>query len=172
MNGSLSDGALHVAELLREARLHEQAGRLERAMDCYTAVIADSAWTSAWGAQAVGLRRLALLHHQRNESEAALETCRTSCEVALRAGDPELAAEAMNALGGFELERGSFETASDTFRKALGLAGENADLKSRIERNLDTLAEVQAALGRAINDLRRSLDALQKAPDSETVTAA
>ena len=172
MSDSLSDGALRAAELLREARLHEQSGRLEKAMDCYTAAIADSAWTAAWAVQSVGLRRLALIHHQRNESDAAVETCRTSCEVALRAGDSELAAEALNALGAFEMERGSFETARETFQRALSLAGENDELTERIKRNLGILADVHGALSGALDHLRRSLDAYQGDADAENVTAA
>ena len=120
----------------------------------------------------VGLRRLALIHHQRNEPDEALETCRTSCEVALRAGDSELAAEALNALGAFEMERGSFDTSRDTFQRALSLCGENDDLRTRIERNLGILADVHGALTGALDHLRRSLDAYQGNTDAESVTAA
>ncbi|MGH7537053.1 MAG: HD domain-containing phosphohydrolase [Gemmatimonadales bacterium] len=156
-----SDGALRAAELLHDARQHERAGRVPAAMDCYIAAIAEAAWSGAWAAQAAALRRLGVLHHHRNEPAAARETCRTSYDVALRAGDSVLAAEALNALGGFELECGNLATARDTYGQALALGGENDELRARIEQNLGILANVHGDLTGALEHYRQSLEAYQ-----------
>jgi tetratricopeptide (TPR) repeat protein len=155
------DGTLRAAELLREARQHERAGRLPEAMDCCVAAIAEAAWSGAWAAQAVGLRRLSVLHHQRGEPDAARETCRTGYEVALAAGDSVLAAEALNTLAGFELECGNLVTARTTYVQALALGGESEELRARIEQNLGTLANVQGDLVGALEHYQRSLDTYQ-----------
>ena len=140
------DGVLRTAELLQEARQHERAGRIREAMDCCMAAVAEAAWCGAWAAQAVGLRRLGVLHHQRNELAAARETCRTSVEVALRAGEPTIAVEALLALGNFETTHGHIAAARDCFHEALEAIGEErSELRGRIEYQIELLEKTQAA---------------------------
>ena len=141
------DGVLRTAELLQEARQHERAGRIREAMDCCMAAVAEAAWCGAWAAQAVGLRRLGVLHHQRNELAAARETCRTSVEVALRAGEPTIATEALLALGSFEASHGHIEAARECFREALEALGDERDeMRVRIEQQIELLdKQTQAA---------------------------
>lgn len=155
------DGTLRAAELLREARYHERSGRLTEAMDCCVAAIAEASWSGAWAAQTVGLRRLSVLHHQRGEPAAARETCRTSYEVALAAGDGTLAAEALNTLARFELECGNLTIARAAFEQALALARESEELSGRIAQNLGTLANLQGDLIGALEHYQRSLDIYQ-----------
>jgi phage shock protein A len=144
------DGVLRTAELLLEARRHERSGRIREAMDCCMAAVAEAAWCGAWAAQAVGLRRLGVLHNQRNEIPAARETCRTSVEVALRAGEPSIAVEALLALGDLELEHGNFTASQDSYQEALtSLREERGEARTRIEERLARLAEAQAKAGRA-----------------------
>lgn len=144
------DGVLRTAELLLEARRHERNGRIREAMDCCMAAVAEAAWCGAWAAQAVGLRRLGVLHHQRNELPAARETCRTSVEVAMRAGEPAIAVEALLALGDLELEHGNFPAADESYQEALtSLREERSDTRTRIENRLARLAEAQAKGHRA-----------------------
>lgn len=139
------DGVLRTAELLLEARRHERSGRIREAMDCCMAAVAEAAWCGAWAAQAVGLRRLGVLHHQRKELPAARETCRTSVEVALRAGEPSIAVEALLALGDLELEHGSLSAAQESYHEALAsLPEDRGDLRVRIEDRLAQLAEAKA----------------------------
>jgi len=152
------DGVLRYAELLHEARLHEGAGRMPKAIDCYVAAIAEAGWSGDWAAQAVGLRRLAVLYHQCNEQAAARETCRTSYNVALRASDSALAAEALHALADFELRCGNLATARDTYRQALALCGENDNLRTRIDRSLGLLATVQGNLVGALEHFHQSFE--------------
>lgn len=136
------DGVLRTAELLQEARQHERAGRIREAMDCCMAAVAEAAWCGAWAAQAVGLRRLGVLHHQRNELAAARETCRTSVEVALRAGEPTIAVEALLALGNFEVTHGYIDAARDCYNEALTALGDDASpLRGRIEYQIELLAQ-------------------------------
>ena len=134
------DGVLRTAELLQEARQHERAGRIREAMDCCMAAVAEAAWCGAWAAQAVGLRRLGVLHHQRNELAAARETCRTSVEVALRAGEPTIAVEALLALGNFEATHGHLDAARACYNEALtALENESSELRGRIEYQIQLL---------------------------------
>lgn len=150
MTARTVDGVLRTAELLLEARRHERGGRIREAMDCCMAAVAEAAWCGAWAAQAVGLRRLGVLHNQRNELPAARETCRTSVEVAMRAGEPSIAVEALLALGDLELEHGNFPAAHDSYQEALtALPEERGDARTRIEVRLERLAEAQAKAGRA-----------------------
>ena len=141
------DGVLRTAELLQEARQHERAGRIREAMDCCMAAVAEAAWCGAWAAQAVGLRRLGVLHHQRNELAAARETCRTSVEVALRAGEPTIAVEALLALGNFEVTHGQADAARECYNEALTALGDDAsELRGRIEYQIAILEkQTQAA---------------------------
>lgn len=142
MSAKHVDGVLRTAELLQEARQHERAGRIREAMDCCMAAVAEAAWCGAWAAQAVGLRRLGVLHHQRNELSAARETCRTSVEVALRAGEPTIAVEALLALGNFEGAHGNLEAARGAFNEALVAIGdERPEMRARIEQQIELLTE-------------------------------
>lgn len=144
------DGVLRTAELLLEARRHERGGRIREAMDCCMAAVAEAAWCGAWAAQAVGLRRLGVLHHQRNELPAARETCRTSVEVALRAGEPSIAVEALIALGDLEFEHGNLSAARDNFNEALAaIRDDRPEARIRLEERLARLAEAQAKHDRA-----------------------
>jgi phage shock protein A len=139
------EGVLRTAELLLEARQHERAGRIREAMDLCMAAVAEAAWCGAWAAQAVGLRRLGMLHHHRNELAAARESCRSSVDVALRAGEPAIAVEALLSLGNFELASGNLAAARDTYHEALAaLRDEYPELRARIERDLALLATEQA----------------------------
>ena len=139
------EGVLRTSELLLEARQHERAGRIREAMDHCMAAVAEAAWCGAWAAQAVGLRRLGMLHHHRNELAAARDSCRSSVEVALRAGETSIAVEALLSLGMFELASGNVPAARDTYHEALAaLRGEHPELRTRIERSLARLVDEQA----------------------------
>ena len=144
-SGRNIEGVLRTAELLLEARQHERAGRIQEAMDLCMAAVAEAAWCGAWAAQAVGLRRLGILHHHRNELVAARDTCRSSVEVALRAGEPAIAVEALLSLGTFEIASGNVAAARATYHEALAaLSEEHSELRARIERHLALLAAEQS----------------------------
>ena len=137
-----ADGVLRTAELLQAARHHERLGHISEAMDCCMAAVAEAAWCGAWAAQAVGLRRLGVLHHRRNEVAAARETCRTAVEVAIRAGEPTIAVEALLALGNFEAAHGNLAVARAAYNEALEALGDDrSPTRARIEHHIDLLGE-------------------------------
>lgn len=138
------DAVLRTAELLLAARHHERAGRLREAIDCCMAAVAEAAWCGAWAAQAVGLRRLGALHHHRNELAAARESWRTSVEVAMRAGETAIAAEALISIGNVELALGNVPAARDAYREGLAALGDDHHaLRARIERDMASLPNTE-----------------------------
>ena len=70
--------------------------------------------------------------------------------MATRNGDVVLAAEAINALAGFDFESGAIDAARERFYEALALGGRSAELRGRIEQNLGILANIQGALAEAL----------------------
>src|SRR3954471_8761917 len=100
-------------ELLQQARSHERAGAMTEAVQCYTAAIEIAQRNAERGVLAEGLRRLGVVHHHRNEPDLARKLCEQSHRTATDMGDPVLAAEALNALAGFDFEAGSIEAARE-----------------------------------------------------------
>ena len=71
--------------------------------------------------EAEALRRLAVLHHHRNERDIARELSNRSYAIALEIGDQVLAGEALNVLAGFAFESGAMEEARARYQEALEL---------------------------------------------------
>jgi hypothetical protein len=99
------------AELLRLAQNRELCGFLDDAAKGYeaAAVIAERQGNRA--VLAAALRHRAVLHHHASESHEAARLCRRSFELAEALGHEGLAAEALNTLGGLELETGELDLA-------------------------------------------------------------
>jgi tetratricopeptide (TPR) repeat protein len=106
---------------------------------------------------AESLRRLGIVHHQRHEPVLAQKLCQRSQEIASTLGDTILAAEALNALAGFEFEGGDIESARQKFRGALELGRGSAELRGRAEQNLGILANVQGSMTEALAHYQQSL---------------
>jgi len=70
----------------------------------------------------------------------------------MRNGDVVPAAEAINALAGFDFESRAIDAARERFCEALALGGRSAELRGRIEQNLGILAreDVYAAFLRSV----------------------
>src|SRR2546422_7878609 len=96
-------------DLLHEARAQERAARITEAVAAYEATIAVAEVAGEQAVLAEALRRLAVVRHQRAESVGARELCLRSHAVARRAGNGVLAGEALNTLGGIDLETRSEE---------------------------------------------------------------
>src|SRR6266581_2330620 len=141
------EGMRRGADLLHEAR--------ER----YESAIAAAERSGERTVLAEALRRLAVRWQRRDQGARARELCRRSYEVAQQIGNELLAAEALNTLGGFDLETGSMEDARTAFLKALELGGMNPQLRARVEQNLGVLANIQGDLDEAITRYARSLEA-------------
>lgn len=153
------------SDLIGLGRSHEQAGRLGRARDAY-ARAADTARDELDAeAEAEALRRLGVVHHLRHEESAATKACQASHSVAIAAGRRQLAAEALNTLGAFDLEAGAYEAAEATFQKALAIGEETPALRGRIEQNLGILANIRGDLTAALAHYRRSLEAFEAGSD-------
>jgi len=112
---------------LRDARAHERAGSIAEAFDCYRAAVSEAASAGEQQVEAEALRRLAVLHHHRNERDTARELSSRSHAIAREIGDQVLAGEALNVLAGFAFESGAMEEARARYQEALEL-GYVADL--------------------------------------------
>jgi putative nucleotidyltransferase with HDIG domain len=150
---------------LAEARAHDQAGRLLEASAAYEAAIRAAEATGELPIRIEALRRASVVHHHRNEPEAADRHAQQSLDLALHAGMQTLAAEALNTMASFAFERGQMAEARTTYGRALTLGGEVPALRARIEQNLGILANIQGDLAGALGHYAASLDACLKAGD-------
>ena len=89
---------------LQDGRDRERAGAMEEAVQCYQMAIGAAEQAGETDVLAESLRRCGVIHHLRHEPAPARELCGRSREVALAHGHPVLAAEAINALAGFDFE--------------------------------------------------------------------
>jgi putative nucleotidyltransferase with HDIG domain len=153
------------ADLLHDARAQERAACIPEAIKCYEGVIATADRTGERAVLAEALRRLAVLRHHRNESAEARELCRRSYSVASDAGNGLLAAEALNTLGGLDVQTGAIADARRNFLQALERGGESRELRARVEQNLGILANIQGDLGDAVAHYERSLEAYRASND-------
>jgi putative nucleotidyltransferase with HDIG domain len=151
--------------LLDQARAHERAGAILEAIECYEGAIRAAEATDEHAVHAEALRRRGVVHHLRHEPGPARDLCKRSREIATRHGLTVLAAEAINALAGFDFESGAIEAAREGFYEALALGGTNAQLRGRIEQNLGILANMQGALAEAMAHYQQSLIACDAVGD-------
>jgi hypothetical protein len=127
---------------------------MAEAVQGYEAAIATAERDGERGVLAESLRRLGVVHHLRDQPALARDLCRRSYESASGMGDQVLAAEALNALAGFDFESGSIAESREKFYRALELGGSSAELRGRIEQNLGILANIQGALTEALAHYR------------------
>ena len=160
-----TDKARAPADLLREARSRERAGHLAEAIAGYESAIARAEATGDRAVLSEALRRLGVLHHQRNQRERARELCRRSLTVAREMGGDLQAAEALNTLGVMDLKAGSLGDARAALTGALELGARSLALRARVEQNLGILANIQGELEEAIARYGASLDAYRRAED-------
>jgi tetratricopeptide (TPR) repeat protein len=138
---------------------------MAEALDCYAAAIDAAEQTGVRGVLAESLRRSGIVHHQRSEPALARELCQRSYRLAAEIGNMVLAAEALNALAGFDFESGSMEAAREKFSRALQLGGSSAELRARTEQNLGILANIQGSLAEAMAHYQQSLTAFENTGD-------
>ncbi len=158
-------GSTRAAEFLREGRAHELGGCMVEALQCYGAAVEAAERASERAIVAESLRRSAIVHHRRSQPVLARQMCERSHKIAVDLGDPVLAAEALNALAGFDLESGSMHSAREKFQEALQLGGSSAHLRGRTEQNLGILANVQGDPDEAIAHYRQSLLSFESIDD-------
>ncbi len=153
------------SDLLLSARECERAGKIGDAIEQYEVAIAVTERSGECRVLAEALRRLAVVRHQHGERDAARDTCHRSYEVARNSGNPLLAAEALNSLGGMLIREGMLNDAREMFDAALTMGGANADLRARVERNLGVVANIRGDLDDALDHYRRSLGECQSIGD-------
>lgn len=152
-------------ELLRLARERQAAGRLPEAADGFAAAAGAAEREGDGGVLAQALRLQAVVVHLRGDSSRARALCARSSAIARGLGDSRLVAEALNTMGGLELEGGAPDVAAASFRLALGFAGDEWDLWARIEQNLAIVATVQSDAAMARWHFARSLRAYRRVRD-------
>ena len=152
-------------DLLHQARVQERAACIPEAVGSYEAAIAAAEIAGEQAVLAEALRRLAIVRHRRAESAAARELCLRSHAVARRAGNGLLAGEALNTLGGIDLETDAIADARHNFLLALELGGQSRALRARVEQNLGVLANIRGDFDEALARYRGSLEAYHAAND-------
>ena len=138
---------------------------MAEALQCYSSAIDSAERDGEQAVLAEALRRLGVVCHHRDERARARELCERSHRTARDMGDALLAAEALNALAGFDFESGAIEAAREKFHQALELGGASPELRGRTEQNLGILANIQGALAQALAHYQRSLQAFESAGD-------
>jgi putative nucleotidyltransferase with HDIG domain len=151
--------------MLRAGRSHDRAGRLEQALGAYAEAIQLAEQTGDHQVLAEALRRKAVVHYRRGETDLGLELCQRSYDEAVARGDRTLAGEALNALGGFRMQAGELDAAGTILHDALRLAAADQALLGRIQQNLGILANIQGRHSEAMDHYRLSLQAFEEAGD-------
>src|SRR5690349_8707521 len=152
-------------DLLHEGRTQERLARIPEAIASYEAAIAAAELAGEHAVLAEALRRLAVVRHRRCDPATARELCRRSHAVACHAGNTVLAGEALNTLGGIDLETDAIADARQHFLRALELGGQSRELRARVEQNLGILANIQGDYDEAVTRYRRSLEAYRASGD-------
>lgn len=143
------------AELLAAGRDHDRRGSFTLATDCYAAAI-DAAAPGDAALLSEALRRLAVLHNRRAETGAARDLAGRAVAAASRAGLPVLAAEALNALGGFAFEAGDLAEAREQFESALELGAGDPELVMKVDQNIGLLHGVRGEWPEAASQYERA----------------
>lgn len=153
------------ADMLHEARVRERSVGLTEAAAGYEAAIDAAERGGERAVLAEALRRLAVVRHHSNQSVEARRLCERSLTVARETGSDILAAEALNTLGGIDLEAGPLADARSHFLRAVQLGGASRELRARVEQNLGILASIQGDCEEALACYARSLEAYKSCND-------
>jgi len=160
-----SESAAAARDALGAALVHDLAGRLAEGAAGYEEAIALAERAHADDVLSEALRRLSFVRHRQGDAQTARALCDRSHAVAVAAGRPVLAAEALNIAGVFALQRGDFEAARATFSRAAAAADGDPALLAKVEQNLGIVANIRGDLSAAHDHYKRSLDAFQGAGD-------
>jgi putative nucleotidyltransferase with HDIG domain len=161
-------GPVDARALIAFGREHELAGRLREASDQYADAARRARDAGDAAREAEALRRLGVAYHRRGEGpDQGRSLCRQSHDVAMAAGLPVPAAEALNCLAGFELEQAAYDSARTLFSAALELGGCNARLRGRIRQNLGVMANIRGDLDEALAHYLDALSAFESSDDRQ-----
>ena len=146
-------------ELLAAGEGHARAGALADAAVTLDAAVADALRDDQPALLADALRQLAVVCHHRDEKTRAQELAQRSLGLATELGDDLRAAQALNALAGFDFEQGSIDSARRRFQRALALGGAHDAVRGKVEQNLGILANIQGDHTAALEHFERALKA-------------
>ena len=158
--------ALHahsLADIVRQGREHERAGRPRDALVAYEAVAADADVERDGKVLADALRWAAGIRRRRHERPEALALYHRSHEVALAIRENLLAAHALNGIALVYFQHGEWESARDYLRRALDLGSDNEELRGLIEQNLGVMANIEGNIPEAIAHYHRALHSFKGA---------
>jgi putative nucleotidyltransferase with HDIG domain len=164
---SPDDGPCRAAAFLEEAKSHERDGRPADALRCYREAAQAAHASGEQRIEAEVLRRLAVVHHHRNDPVLARELVRRSFAIARAIGDDVLAGEALNVLAAFDFEAGAMDQARARYLEALQLSAGSSSLRGRVEQNLGILANTQGDHDLASTHYARSLAAFESSGDEK-----
>ena len=159
-------------KVLESARRQDRAGQLDLALTTYASAIRLAECVGENAVLIEALRRLAVLHHRRNDASKADELCRRSFALADETGDQVQVGEALNTLGGFDFEAGEMAPARRHYQEALARAGRSGELRGRAEQNLGVLASVRGEFAEANAHYWRSLEAFESSGDGRGTALA
>lgn len=146
-------------ELLAAGETHVRAGALADAAAALDAAVIAAAREDEPTLLADALRQLSVVCHHRDEKARAQELAQRSLGLATELGDDLRAAQALNALAGFDFEQGSMDSARRRFQRALALGGAHDAVRGKVEQNLGILANIQGDHAGALEHFERALEA-------------
>jgi tetratricopeptide (TPR) repeat protein len=152
-------------ELLRTGQAHERAGRVSEAAECYAAASERAAQDDDPRVLSESLRCRGVLYHLQAQAERARSLCCRAYDIAIVAELNDHAAEALNALAGFELERGRLAEARQQYQAALEFVRETPGLIGKIEQNLGVVATIRGDWDAARSHYLAALAGYEKAQD-------
>jgi tetratricopeptide (TPR) repeat protein len=122
---------------------YQRAGALDRALDCFEAVVALAEQGEARPEQhAAALRLAASVHRTRCDWDRALAAARRSADIAKNAGLRDQFAEALNAEALVHQSRGEIDDAVALLERALAAAA-SPRVRGNALQNLGTIAAMQ-----------------------------
>jgi tetratricopeptide (TPR) repeat protein len=161
-----SESWVDTAELLAQARVLERTGARHAAESAYDAVIVAAARQENQAALSEAFRHRAVLAHQAGDSARARSFLRQSYAAATLIDNHRLAAEALNTLGGLELETRNLAAAELALTEAAALASKDAAVLARVSQNLGIVANIRGDHAAAQGYYERSLMAYETLEDA------
>ena len=155
------------AALLATAETQARAGALAEAAASLELALAAAEQEDRPLLMADALRQLAIVCHHRDEKVRAQELAQRSLGLATELNDELRAAQALNALAGFDFEQGAMDSARRRFQRALALGSAHDAVRGKVEQNLGILANIQGDHSGAQAHFERALEAFGAIGDQQ-----
>ena len=161
-------------ELMERARIAENAGALDVALQTYEAALQLLPELQSPARASELMRSIGALHKRRGDLDLATEAFETSLAIADAAHLQEQVAAALNCSAALAQARGKTEQAEELYAEAKYIADQTGDdrLAATIDQNLGTLAHARGDLEVAIMNYRSALGRLRRLSDAAASAAA